>query len=64
VLDVLLPEIVLQRPRVVAIVGELKPTGVAKHVGVDRAMQDGGARAGARHEAIFVLPPNVYVAPR
>src|SRR5262245_65009473 len=36
VLDVLVPEVVLQRPRVVAIVGELKPTSVAKHVWVDR----------------------------
>src|SRR6516162_6480385 len=35
VLNVLVPEIVLQSPRVVAIVGELEPTGMAKHVRVD-----------------------------
>ena len=35
-LNVLVPEVVLQGPRVVAIVGELEPTGMAKHVGVDR----------------------------
>ena len=32
----LVPEVVLQRPRVVAIVGELETTGMAQHVGVDR----------------------------
>src|SRR5262245_42729638 len=42
VLDVLVPEVVLQRPRVVAIVGELKPTSVAKHVWVDREWHLGG----------------------
>ena len=36
VLDVLVPEVVLQGPGVVAIVGELEPTGMAKHVGMDR----------------------------
>ena len=35
-LDVLVPEVVLQGPRVVAIICELEPTGVAKHVGMDR----------------------------
>ena len=30
VLDVLVPEVVLQGPRVVAIVGELEPTGMAE----------------------------------
>src|SRR5215831_8384064 len=35
VLNVLVPEVVLQGPRVVAIIGELEPTGVAKHVRVD-----------------------------
>src|SRR5262245_29508985 len=42
VLDVLVPEIVLQGARVVAIVCELKPTGMAKHVGVDREWHLGG----------------------
>jgi hypothetical protein len=32
----LLPEVVLQGPRVVAIIGELEPTGMAQHVWVDR----------------------------
>jgi hypothetical protein len=36
VLNVLVPEVVLQGPRVVAIVGELEPTSMAKHVRVDR----------------------------
>src|SRR5262249_58143479 len=35
-LDVLVPEVVLQGPRVVAVVGELKTTGMAQHVWVDR----------------------------
>jgi hypothetical protein len=42
VLDVLVPEVVLQSPRVVAIVGELEPTGMAKHVRVDREWHLGG----------------------
>ena len=33
VLDVPVPEVVLQRPRVVAIVGEPEAAGMAKHVG-------------------------------
>ena len=36
VLDVLVAEVVLQGPRVVAIICELEPAGMAKHVGVDR----------------------------
>jgi len=36
VLNVLVPEVVLQNPRVVAVVGELEATGMAKHVWVDR----------------------------
>src|SRR5262245_43561519 len=42
VLNVLVPEVVLQRPRVVAIVGELVSTGMAKHVRVDREWHLGG----------------------
>ena len=42
VLNVLVPEVVLQRPRVVAIVGELEPAGMAKHVWVDREWHLGG----------------------
>src|SRR6516164_8888842 len=36
VLDVLVSKVVLQGARVVAIVRELEPTGMAKHVRVDR----------------------------
>src|SRR5262249_22630120 len=36
VLDVLVPEVMLQGPRVVAIIGQLEPTRMAKHVRVDR----------------------------
>src|SRR5262249_33328927 len=36
VLDVLVPEVMLQSPRVVPIVGELEPAGMAQHVRVDR----------------------------
>ena len=42
VLDVLVPEVVLQGARVVAIVGELEPAGMAKHVRVDREWHLGG----------------------
>src|SRR5262245_11544807 len=42
VLNVLVPKVVLQGPRVVAIVGELEPTGMAKHVWVDREWHLGG----------------------
>jgi len=36
VLDVLVAEVVLQGPRVVTIIGEFEPAGMAKHVRVDR----------------------------
>jgi len=42
VLDVFVPEVVLQGPRVVAIVSQLEPTGMAKHVRVDREWHLGG----------------------
>jgi hypothetical protein len=42
VLNVLVPEVVLQGPCVVAIVRELEPTGMAKHVWVDREWHLGG----------------------
>src|SRR5262249_33273883 len=51
VLNVLVSEVVLQRPRVVTIVGELEPTGVAKHVGVDWEWHLGGL-ADALDEAV------------
>ena len=37
-----MPEVVLQGPRVVAIVGQLKPAGMAKHVWMDREWHLGG----------------------
>src|SRR6516164_9710831 len=42
VLDVLVPEVVLQGPRVVAIIGQLEPAGMAEHVRVDREWHLGG----------------------
>ena len=42
VLDVLVPKVVLQGPGVMAIVRELEPTGMAKHVRVDREWHLGG----------------------
>src|SRR5262249_51090807 len=42
VLDVLMPEVVLQGARVVAIVGELEPAGMAEHVRVDGEWHLGG----------------------
>src|SRR5262249_41059475 len=42
VLDVLVSKVVLQGPRVVAIICELEPTGVAKHVRVDGEWHLGG----------------------
>jgi hypothetical protein len=51
VLNVLVPEVVLQGPRVVAIVRELEPTGVAKHVWVDREWHLSGL-ADALDEAV------------
>ena len=35
-------EVVLQGPRVVAIIGQLEPAGMAQHVGVDRKWHLGG----------------------
>ena len=42
VLDVLVPEVVLQGPGVMAIICELEPAGMAKHVRVDREWHLGG----------------------
>jgi hypothetical protein len=36
VLNVFVPEVMLQGPRVVTIIGQLEPAGMAKHVGMDR----------------------------
>src|SRR6516165_700578 len=51
VLNVLVPEVVLQGSRVVAIVGKLEPAGMAKHVRVDRECHLGGL-AEALDEAV------------
>ena len=50
-LDVPVPEVVLQGPRVMAIVGELEPTGMAQHVWVDREWHL-GSLADALDEAV------------
>ena len=42
VLDILVPEVVLQGPGVMAIVREFEPAGMAKHVRVDREWHLGG----------------------
>jgi hypothetical protein len=41
-LDVLVPEVTLQGPRVVAVVRELKSAGMTEHVGVDWERHLGG----------------------
>jgi hypothetical protein len=51
VLDVLVPEVVLEGARVVAVIRELEPTGMAKHVRVDREWHLGGL-ADALDEAV------------
>jgi hypothetical protein len=51
VLNVLVPEVVLQGPRVVAVVGELEAAGMAKHVRVDGEWHLGGL-ADALDEAV------------
>ena len=57
VLDVLVPEVVLQRPRVVAIIGEFKTTGMAQHVGVDRKWHLGGLTDALRAYLSDAMPP-------
>ena len=54
VLDVLVPEVVLQSPCVVAVVGKLEPTGMAQHVWVDRERHL-GSLADALDEAVESL---------
>src|SRR5262245_37543445 len=51
VLDVLVPDVMLQGPRVMAIVSELEPTGMAKHVWMDREWHL-GSLAHALDEAV------------
>ena len=59
----LVPEVVLQRPRVVAIVGELKTTGMAQHVWVDRERHL-GSLADALDERIAERSPAFEVIVR
>ena len=59
VLDVLVPEVVLQGPRVVTIIGQLEPTGMAKHVWVDREWHLGGL-ADALDEAVETDGPDFW----
>ena len=54
VLDVLVPEVLLQGPRVVAIICELEPAGLAKHVGVDRVWHLGSLSAALGNEYVGV----------
>ena len=42
VLNVLVPEVVLQGPGVMAIIGQFEPAGMAQHVRVDREWHLGG----------------------
>jgi hypothetical protein len=51
-LDVPVAEVVLQSPCVVAIIGELKTTGMAQHVWVDREWH-----LGRRRRRIFRVKP-------
>src|SRR5262245_4166451 len=51
VLDVLVPEVVLQGPRVVAVIGQLEAAGMAKHVRVDWKWHLGGLPE-ALHEPV------------
>jgi hypothetical protein len=51
VLDIVVPEVVLQGLRVMAIIRELEPAGMAKHVWVDRKWHLGGL-ADALDEAV------------
>ena len=51
-----MPEVVLQGPRVVAIIGQLESAGVAKHVRVDGEWHLGGLPE-ALNEAVETMGP-------
>jgi hypothetical protein len=51
VLNVFVPKVVLQGSRVVAIIGQLEPAGMAQHVGMDRERHL-GSLAEALDEAV------------
>jgi hypothetical protein len=57
VLDVLVPEVVLQSPRIVTIIGELEPAGMAQHVGVDREWHLGGLPEALDEPVEMIGPP-------
>jgi len=56
VLDVLVPEVVLQGARIVAVVGQLEPAGMAEHVRVDRPRVAVGALRPIDRPAPIALP--------
>ena len=62
-LDVPVAEVVLQRPCVVAIVGELKPTGMAQHVRVDRERHLGGLPDALDEASVFVSERGGPISP-
>jgi hypothetical protein len=47
--DIPVTQVLLDRPRIVSLVGQLEPAGVAEHVGMNREGEAGGL-ADARHE--------------
>src|SRR5262249_50326888 len=49
VLDVLVPEVMLQRPRVVAVIGKFEPAGVAEHVRMHAEWHFGGLSEPRNH---------------
>src|SRR5262249_22245002 len=51
VLDILVPEVVLQCPRVVAVIGKFEPAGVAKHVRMHAEWHLGGLPEPRNHPA-------------
>ena len=57
VLDVLVPEVVLQGSGIVAIVGELEPASMTKHVRVDREWHLGGFPEALDEPVEMIGPP-------
>ena len=48
-LNVLVPQIVLKRPRVLTIIGELEAAGMSQHVRMDRKWHSGALAKPAHH---------------
>ena len=65
VLDVPVPEIGLQRPRIDAVIGELEAAGVAQHVRMHLELEPGGSqrRARAVTEKVLCLRLPALLAP-